>query len=110
MTCYCANCGAPFEQQTGPGRPRKYCKRSCRQRRYEHARRSLPVGWKTDFLKAHGWKCYLCDNPLSEDTMTVDHIRPLSKGGPDVFENMAPACIGCNLDKAARLISEVLNR
>lgn len=31
----CAWCGAAFELNPGPGRPRRYCKRSHRQRHYE---------------------------------------------------------------------------
>lgn len=101
-------CGAEFEEPDGKvGRPRLYCKRTCRQAKYEDARRSLPVGWKSDFLEAHGSKCYLCDNPLTERTMTVDHVRPLSRGGSDTLANMAPACVPCNTQKAARLISEL---
>jgi len=107
MTRYCMYCGAEFTPKNTVGRPPKYCKRSCRQRRYEEARRSLPVGWKTDFLEVHGSKCYLCDNPLTEATMTVDHVRPLSRGGSDTLANMAPACVTCNLEKAARLIAEL---
>jgi 5-methylcytosine-specific restriction endonuclease McrA len=32
--------------------------------------------------------------------MTVDHIHPASKGGPDEMKNYAPMCLMCNRDKA----------
>lgn len=37
-------CGRPFEPTNGPGRPRVYCKPSCRQRDYEARRRAAELG------------------------------------------------------------------
>jgi hypothetical protein len=40
----CRWCGRPFDVAAGPGRPREYCRRSCRQRDYEARRRAADVG------------------------------------------------------------------
>ena len=40
----CRWCGRPFTAAAGPGRPREYCRRSCRQRDYEARRRAAEVG------------------------------------------------------------------
>jgi hypothetical protein len=40
----CRWCGRPFEGTPGPGRPKEYCRRSCRQRDYEARRRSAELG------------------------------------------------------------------
>lgn len=40
----CRWCGRPFAAAAGPGRPREYCRRSCRQRDYEARRRSAELG------------------------------------------------------------------
>jgi hypothetical protein len=40
----CQWCGRPYEALAGPGRPRRYCKRSCRQRDYEARRRAGELG------------------------------------------------------------------
>jgi hypothetical protein len=40
----CAWCGQGFTAHGGPGRPRRYCKRSCRQRDYEARRRAAELG------------------------------------------------------------------
>lgn len=40
----CRWCGRPFDVVAGPGRPREYCRRSCRQRDYEARRRSAELG------------------------------------------------------------------
>jgi hypothetical protein len=36
------------------------------------------------------------------DLMTVDHIKPKSKGGTYDIENLDPMCAGCNTKKAAK--------
>ncbi|MHB8505911.1 MAG: hypothetical protein ACYDEN_09365, partial [Acidimicrobiales bacterium] len=40
----CAWCGRPFRASDGPGRPRRYCRRSCRQRDFEARRRAAEHG------------------------------------------------------------------
>ena len=40
----CEWCGRRFAAPSGPGRPRRYCKRSCRQRDYEARRRAAELG------------------------------------------------------------------
>ena len=33
----------------------------------------------------------------------IDHVIPTSKGGTDDFDNLALACVSCNLSKSDRL-------
>jgi hypothetical protein len=40
----CAWCANPVEQALGAGRPRRYCKRSCRQRDFEARKRARDLG------------------------------------------------------------------
>jgi hypothetical protein len=40
----CLWCQRPLPERQGPGRPRAYCRRSCRQRDYEARRRALERG------------------------------------------------------------------
>ena len=46
----CRWCDRLFEVREGPGRPREYCKPSCRQRDYESRRRSEELGLNEDEL------------------------------------------------------------
>jgi 5-methylcytosine-specific restriction endonuclease McrA len=49
--------------------------------------------------------CVYCGGP----TDTVDHIRPVSLGGPNHWTNLAPACRPCNSGKKdRRLLSYLL--
>jgi 5-methylcytosine-specific restriction endonuclease McrA len=47
--------------------------------------------------------CELCqtDSPLA--TLHVEHIRPKVHGGTDALDNLALACIDCNLRKGPNL-------
>ena len=40
----CRWCARPFTVVAGPGRPREYCRRSCRQRDYEARRQAVDLG------------------------------------------------------------------
>lgn len=46
----CRWCARPFEVTPGPGRPREFCRRSCRQRDYEARQRATEVGLSEDEL------------------------------------------------------------
>lgn len=55
MTKYaaCAWCGQPIDKKEGAGRPRRYCRRSCRQRDFEARKRARELGVaETDLIVA----------------------------------------------------------
>lgn len=49
-------------------------------------------------------KCIYCG---IEDDLTIDHIKPISKGGQNTLDNIVVACMGCNNKKRTRTVSEV---
>lgn len=44
------------------------------------------------------------DDNGHEVMMTKDHTFPLSKGGPDRFNNIQPMCMPCNERKGSRIL------
>ena len=62
-------------------------------------------------LEEYGPICYLCEADIDlslprkigvagwEKGLHLDHVTPISKGGPDCLENVAPAHAICNLTK-----------
>lgn len=50
-------------------------------------------------IEYHGWKCFYCKKPLNEDTLTIDHRKPLAKGGSNWIANLVPSCKPCNCGK-----------
>jgi 5-methylcytosine-specific restriction endonuclease McrA len=47
--------------------------------------------------------CVYCGDP---ETVEVDHIIPVARGGLSVWWNLAPACFRCNRDKADATVNE----
>ena len=45
--------------------------------------------------------CEYCGKPLTKDTATIDHVRPLSSGGYDRLRNCVIACRDCNAAKGS---------
>ena len=50
---------------------------------------------RRNIFEAWGHGCAYCGCPAD----TLDHVRPLARGGLTVRENLIPACSGCNLRK-----------
>lgn len=46
----CRWCARPFPVAPGPGRPKEFCRRSCRQRDYEARQRAAEIGLSEDEL------------------------------------------------------------
>lgn len=46
--------------------------------------------------------CLYCGIEQSRQHLTRDHVRPLSKGGRDSWENVVSACCRCNSRKGGR--------
>ena len=65
----------------------------------------------------YGSDCHICLNPIDllaprqpgikgwEYGLHIDHVIPLSKGGPDTLGNVRPAHGSCNVKKHANTLS-----
>lgn len=53
-----------------------------------------------------GWRCVYCCELLTSETLSKDHMIPLSRGGSDWASNLAPACGSCNSRKYNRTFLE----
>jgi len=51
-------------------------------------------------LRMTGGKCAHCGKGLNEDTMTVEHVWPWSKGGLNDRFNILALCKDCNIEKS----------
>lgn len=54
---------------------------------------------KRNVMVRDGFACTYCGN---ENTLTIDHILPVSRGGKSNFENCVAACKECNARKNNR--------
>lgn len=54
--------------------------------------------WK--ILQRDGWVCAYCGTLLNDEQITVDHVIPTLRGGPDTLENVTICCLQCNVSKS----------
>jgi 5-methylcytosine-specific restriction endonuclease McrA len=58
--------------------------------------------WRQSIRKAWNDKCAYCGQPpIDEKSLTLDHVKPKSKGGEDLTANCVPACKKCNHSKGS---------
>jgi 5-methylcytosine-specific restriction endonuclease McrA len=50
--------------------------------------------------------CLYCGNQFRASDLSRDHVKPLSQGGVDTWENVVTSCKRCNNHKAARTPEE----
>lgn len=60
-----------------------------------------------ELRKSAWWKrkrssgiCHYCGKKFSPESLTMDHLVPLGRGGKSVKENLVPCCKECNSKKA----------
>lgn len=52
------------------------------------------------------FQCQYCSSRRSE-TLTIDHVVPQCKGGPNTWENLVTACSSCNTKKGGKTLKEL---
>lgn len=77
-------------------------------------RRARMAGVETEYvtrrqiIERDGMTCYLCGRECRDEEIHLDHVIPLSRGGPHCAANLKVACALCNLSKGALTPSEYL--
>jgi 5-methylcytosine-specific restriction endonuclease McrA len=87
-------------------------------------KRAMKFGVDTEWyspqqiLDMYGTDCHICNNTIDldaprqcgkpgwENGLQIDHVIPLSKGGPDTIDNLRPAHGYCNNIKNATMPKE----
>jgi 5-methylcytosine-specific restriction endonuclease McrA len=57
-------------------------------------------------LLRDGNRCQYCGHVLPPRELTLDHVRPKSRGGASTWENLVAACFPCNNRKSDSLPEE----
>ena len=58
--------------------------------------------WRQSIKDAWNNRCAYCGNPpIDDESLTIDHVRPKSRGGEDRTSNVIPACQPCNQQKSS---------
>lgn len=118
----CRECGALYITRSVGGPAKKYCSDACLDRSYHRTRRhrERAVGVRSsDFTLREvadrdGWRCHLCgkavpDRPSKSRPLdaTLDHLIPISAGGPHTLDNVALAHHQCNSQRGDTGIAQL---
>lgn len=57
-------------------------------------------------LARDGNRCQYCGRHLPGHQLSLDHVRPRSRGGMTTWENVVCACLRCNIKKGGRTPNE----
>lgn len=68
-------------------------------------RNSVKFNRRNIFLR-DGHRCQYCGHRFNTGRLSLDHVLPKSRGGPDTWENVVCACLHCNVTKGGRTPSE----
>lgn len=116
----CDECGAEFRPVATVWNAR-YCSKGCSwavsQRRRSAWKRGSGMAKDYAFqeiAERDGWTCGLCGEPVDAALMrtstaermrpTIDHIVPVSRGGPDIRANVQLAHLSCNASKGNSIL------
>lgn len=67
-----------------------------------HALDPTPALTNAALFARDSYLCLYCGQHYHRPKLTRDHVKPVSKGGRDVWENVVSACFGCNSRKGNR--------
>ena len=88
MEVECEHCGRTVEVDQGVGRPRKYCRRSCRQRAYERRRHQGDLAWGDARLVGMARELAELEDRLDRARDLVDQLRFDVEDGRQVEEGL----------------------
>lgn len=58
--------------------------------------------WREGIKRCWDDRCAFCNGvPIDDKSLTLDHVKPRSKGGQDLTSNLVPACTRCNTNKGS---------
>lgn len=78
--------------------------------RYQASRRAKLYGvpdtltlaeWRQILVASKG-VCAYCDEMVGIERLTIEHVKPLCKGGVNSIDNIAAVCKPCNCRKGSR--------
>jgi len=65
-------------------------------------RKKARAAWRDGIKECWDNRCAFCNGvPIDDESLTLDHVKPRSRGGQDLTRNLVPACSRCNADKGS---------
>lgn len=77
-----------------------------RLRRYHHIPLRAQQATRKNIFLRDGHRCQYCGKRFEPQKLTLDHIVPRSRGGPNTWNNLVTCCHADNNSKGDRLLEE----
>jgi len=80
-----------------------------RLRRWVNLKRQTPIirFSRANIYARDEYRCQYCYQRFTERELTLDHVKPVVRGGKKTWENIVAACMRCNQKKSDRSPEEV---
>jgi len=80
-----------------------------RLRRWVNLKRQSPIirFSRANVYARDDYRCQYCYKRFPESELTLDHVKPVVRGGKKTWENIVAACMRCNQRKSDRTPEEV---
>ncbi|MCW8988883.1 MAG: HNH endonuclease [Gammaproteobacteria bacterium] len=75
--------------------------------RRSHHKKAIPPLNNRELFRRDHHTCLYCGKSMKSLLLTRDHVKPLSKGGQDIWSNVVTACRRCNTNKGDRLLDSL---
>ena len=96
-----------YDSAYGKANPNKVREKTSRRRALKRTTEVEPVCYES-ILEQHGPTCHICNKAIDVDlrhpspqSLSFDHVIPLSRGGGHIASNIKPSHLLCNMQKGA---------
>ncbi|HPT28696.1 MAG TPA: HNH endonuclease [Bryobacteraceae bacterium] len=69
-------------------------------------RKAIPKSLRFEVFKRDSFTCQYCGAKAPDVLLHIDHIKPVADGGENDIINLVTACVGCNLGKSDKALSD----
>ena len=78
---------------------------ACRGKVFANNRRQPPLS-NSALFKRDQYTCLYCGKHFEYEQLSRDHVKPISRGGRDIWTNVVTSCKRCNARKGSALLSK----
>jgi hypothetical protein len=103
--------------EDNPEKKRESRRKNYRKRKASKLQNGHSPYTEAEVINLYGTDCHLCGQPIDfeaprraglsgwEFGLQIDHVLPVTKGGPDTLENVKPAHGKCNISKSNKILN-----
>jgi 5-methylcytosine-specific restriction endonuclease McrA len=79
---------------------------ACKGKVFTNSRRQPPLTNRALFKRDH-YTCLYCGKVFEYEQLSRDHVKPVSKGGRDIWTNVVTSCKRCNARKGNSNLADI---